>query len=235
MQMLAPREISSPARLQRLANKAVNNLGLSLIDVSVEPRGAGQVAIVLPEGWAYLFLAHLQATAKQIQEQLRRAMYQAKLKDARMQEQLESAARDYEARQVKVQERYRALIAEGLTKREAIRQIKVESQGTMTATEVQGIVESADPRKKQARLARNGRIVALRQRGMKLREIAAQEGVRYDVVAAVLRKGGQDASLSNPRARVDDRSMALPARGRHDAGAVRLPRAAGRRAKLDRS
>ncbi len=64
-------EIASPVRLQRLAHKAINNLGLSLVDVSVEPRGAGQVA-VLPEGWAYLFLAHLEATAKQIQEQLRR-------------------------------------------------------------------------------------------------------------------------------------------------------------------
>lgn len=59
-------DLASPVRLQRLAHKAVNNLGLSLVDVSVEPREPGQVAIVLPEGWAYLFLAHLDATAKQI-------------------------------------------------------------------------------------------------------------------------------------------------------------------------
>ncbi len=149
---------ASPTRLQRLANKAVNNLGLSLVDVAVEPREAGQVAIVLPEAWAYLFLAHLEATAKQVQEQLRRAMYKAKLKDARLQEQLEVAAREWETRQVKIQERYRKLIAEGLSQREAIRHIKEESHGQFTATEIAGIVTAADPRKKRARQERDKQI-----------------------------------------------------------------------------
>ena len=183
-----PQELSSPARLQRLANKAVNNLGLSLVDVSVEPRGAGRVAIILPEAWAYIFLAHLEATAKQIQEQLRRAMWQAKLKDGRMQEQLEAGAREWEARQIKIQEQYRKLLTDGLTKREAIRRIKEKSEGVLTATIIQHVVESGDPRTKRARLARNDRIRAMRQRGLKLREIAEHEGVTRDVVIAVLRK-----------------------------------------------
>lgn len=146
-------DLSSPVRLQRLANKAVNNLGLSLIDVSVEPREAGQVAIVLPEGWAYLFLAHLEATAKQIQEGLRRAMHQAKLKDARMQEQLDAAAREWEATRIRIHARYRELIGEGLTKRDAIRRLKLESQDAMTATLIQGIVEGGDPANPKRRTA----------------------------------------------------------------------------------
>ncbi len=173
---------ASPTRLQRLANKAVNNLGLSLIDVAVEPREAGQVAIVLPEAWAYLFLAHLEATAKQIQEQLRRAMWQAKIMDARMQEQLEAARREWESRQVKIQERYRELIAEGLSDREAIRKIKEKSYGEYTATEIARIVTAADPRKKRARQERNARIWE-KAKTMPRKQIAEEEGLTVKQVS----------------------------------------------------
>ena len=114
-----------------------------------------------------------------------------------MQEQLEGAAREWEATQIKTQERYRQLLSEGLSKRDAIRSIKAESQGVLTATLVQEIVESGDPRKKRGRLARNDRIVALRERGMKLRDIAEQEGVTKDVVVGVLReRRGRDGQGS---------------------------------------
>lgn len=173
---------ASPTRLQRLANKAVNNLDLSLVDVTVEPREVGQVAIVLPEAWAYLFLAHLEATAKQVQEQLRRAMWKAKLKDARLQEQLEVAAREWETRQVKIQERYRLLIAEGLSDREAIRHIKQESHGEYTATEIARIVTAADPRKKRARQERNARIWE-KAKTMTRKQIAEEEGLTVKQVS----------------------------------------------------
>lgn len=179
---------ASPTRLQRLANKAVNNLGLSLVDVAVEPREAGQVAIVLPEAWAYLFLAHLEAMAKQIQENLRRAMYKAKLKDGRMQEQLEAARREWETREVKIQEQYRELIAEGLSDREAIRKIKEKSYGEYTATEIARIVTAADPRKKRARQKRDKQILALEAQGLKIRKIAEQVGVSVVTVKDVLKR-----------------------------------------------
>lgn len=184
-------EALTPTGLQRLAHKAVNNLGLSLVDVAVERRDNGRVAIVLPEGWAYIFLAHLDATAKQIQEQLRRAMHQAKLKDVRIQEQLEVAAREWEGTQIKAQERYRELLSEGLTKREAIRRIKSESQGVLSATLIQGIVESGDPRKKRERLERDAKIRALRAQGFSYNRISTELNVRESVVASVLRRGGQ--------------------------------------------
>jgi len=114
-----------------------------------------------------------------------------------MQEQLEVAAREWEARQITVQERYRVLLSEGLSKRDAIRRIKGESEGVLTATIIQSIVDSADPRKKQARVDRNSRILAMRQRGLKLREIAEQVGVKEDVVRAVLRERRKGDGESN--------------------------------------
>ena len=178
---------ASPTRLQRLANKAVNNLGLSLVDVAVEPRDGGQVAIVLPEAWAYLFLAHLEAMAKQIQENLRRAMYKAKLKDVRMQEQLEAARREWEFREVKIQEQYRELIAEGLSDREAIRKIKEKSYGEYTATEIARIVTAADPRKKRARQERNARIWE-KAKTMTRKQIAEEEGLTVQQVSDRLKR-----------------------------------------------
>ena len=46
----------SPTRLQRLANVAINQLGLTILDVDVEPREDGRVALVLPKAWMYLML-----------------------------------------------------------------------------------------------------------------------------------------------------------------------------------
>ncbi len=66
--------LPSPARLQRLANVTLNHLGLAAPDVAVESREDGRVALVLPEAWAHLFLAHLTVQAEQIHERLRQAM-----------------------------------------------------------------------------------------------------------------------------------------------------------------
>lgn len=197
--MLAPREVNSPARFQRLANVTLNHLGAVGVDVEVETRKDGRVAVVMPTAWLHLFLANLTAQAQAIKEKLQKAAWEARIKDATLQVELAHAAEEWDRRQVKIQTRYKKLVAGGASKREAIRLLKTESHGVLSATIIQTIVESADPRQKRARLARNDRIVALRQRGMKLREIAAQEGVSKDVVVGVLRKGGQGALPNRTR------------------------------------
>ncbi len=188
----------SPSRLQRLAHKAVNHLGLGLVDVAMESRQDGKLAIILPEAWAYLFLAHLEATAGQIREQLRRAMNQARMKDARLQAELAAAAKAWETQQIAIRDRYRQLLEEGCAKREAIRRIKSERQGTMTATEIQSIIEGADPRKtrerKQAFRERQERIRERADRGMKQKAIAEAEGLSLNQVKWELTKGGRDAT-----------------------------------------
>lgn len=215
-------EFTSPARLQRLANKAVNNLGLSLVDVTVEPRDGGQVAIVLPDAWAYLFLAHLEATAKQVTEQLRKAMYAAKMKDGRIQAQLQEAAAAWEKRRLSIRARYAELIEGGLSKRDCIRQIKAESAGDLSATEIAAVIGRWDPRKqkqreaqreteqaqrrkadktqvleartqrKADRSARNARILALRAQKMTLQAIAREVGTSLYTVHCAV-KGGRNA------------------------------------------
>ena len=176
----------SPIRMQRLAHKAVNHLGLGLVDVAVESREDGNLAIILPEAWAYLFLAHLEATAGQIQEQLRRAMNQARMKDARIQAELAAAARAWETKQIAIHARFRELCSEGLSKREAIRRIKSEQHDGMTATEIQSVVEGRDPRKTHERKERNARILRLKAEGVKVEEIAAREGIPAGTVKSIL-------------------------------------------------
>ena len=187
----------SPTSLQRLANKAINHLGLGLVDVALESRGDGKLAIILPEAWAYLFLAHLEATAGQIREQLRRAMNQARIKDARIQAELAAAAKAYETQQIALHDQYRQLLEEGCSPREAIRRMKAERQGTMTATEIQRIIEGADPRKTRERRQlfreRQQRIREMADRGMKQGEIARAEGLSRHQIKYALAKGGCDA------------------------------------------
>ena len=193
----------SPTNMQRLANRAVNHLGLGLVDVAMESREDGKLAIILPEPWAYLLLAHLEATAGQIQEQLRRAMNQARMKDARLQAELAAAAKAWETQQIAIHDRYRQLLEDGCSKREAIRRMKLERQGTMTATAIQRIIECGDPRKrkerKQAFRQRQERIREMADRGMKQKEIARAEGVSRHQVAWALQqtKGGRDAKQDN--------------------------------------
>ena len=194
----------SPARLQRMAHVALNQLGSTAIDVDVEPRGDGRVAIVLSESWAFLFLAHLEAQAKQIHEQVRRAVHRARMKDHRLQAELAAAAKAWETQRIAIHDRYRQLGEDGCSEREAIRRMKSERQGTMTATEIQSIIECGDPRKtrerKQAFRERQQRIRAMADRGMKRKEIARAEGLSRNQVQWALtgRKGGCDAKDSDP-------------------------------------
>ncbi len=194
----------SPTSLQRLANKAINHLGLG-VDVALESRGDGKVAIILPDSaWAYLFLAHLEVTAGQIREQLRRAMNQARIKDARLQAELAAAAKAWETQQIAIHDRNRQLLEEGCSPREAIREIKKESHGTLSATMIQGIIECGDPRKtrerKQALRERQERIRVMADRGMRQGEIARAEKLSRHQVAWALQqtKGGRDAKDNAP-------------------------------------
>lgn len=198
-QSFALPEALSHVSLQRLAWKAVNHLGPSIVEVAVEPRAGDKVAIVLPGAWAYIFLAHLEATAKQIQEELHRAMYQAKLKDSRIQVKLDEAALEWEAERGRIRERYAQLLNTGLPKRDAIRRIKAESGGNLTATIIADVVGNWDPRVQRRREARDARIRTLRAEGRKLHEIASEVGVSKWTVKAVLKrqKGGRDGENSD--------------------------------------
>ena len=110
-----------------------------------------------------------------------------------------AAAKGYETQRIAIHDRYRQLLEDGCAKREAIRRMKAERQGTMTATEIQSIIECGDPRKRRARKQafreRQERIRAMADRGMRQGEIARAEGLSRHQVAWALQqtKGGCDA------------------------------------------
>jgi len=190
---------TSPARMQRLANIASNQLGLSVLDLDVEPREDGRVALVLPEAWMYLMLSQLALQAQFIQEKLRKATHQARMKDARLQAELQRAAKEWENQQVRIFERYKVLRGQGMIHREAIRQINKESHGELTASVIQIIVEGADPSERRARKERDARILALRAQGLKIREIAGHVGTTEEVVKRVLQKRRQRDAKADRR------------------------------------
>ncbi len=179
---------ASPTRLQRLANIAINQLGLSVLDLDVEPREDGRVALVLPEAWMYLMLSQLAAQAQIIQEKLRKATWQARMKDTRLQAEIQKATKEWEAQQERIYERYKVLTGQGMSHRDVIRQINQESHGELTASVIQTIVEGADPSKRRARKERDARILALEAQGLKIRKIAEQVGVSVVTVKDVLKR-----------------------------------------------
>ncbi len=190
---------TSPARMQRLANAASNQLGLSVLDLDVEPREDGRVALVLPEAWMYLMLSQLALQAQFIQEKLRKATHQARMKDARLQAELQRAAKEWEAQQERIYERYKVLTGQGMSHRNAIRQVKAESHGELTASVIQVIVEGADPSKKRARRTRDER-VRRKAEHLSPKEIARQERMTLDQVKWVLRKGRPPSRTRTPKA-----------------------------------
>ncbi len=182
----------SSTRLQRLANITLNHLGLTVPDmtgpdVTVERREDGRVALVLPEAWAHLFLSHLTVQAEQIHERLRQAMWKARMKDARLQAEVQQAAKEWEAQQECIYERYKVLTGQGMTHRDAIRQIKKESRSELTATVIQGIVEGASPEKRRRRGERHERI-RRKAEHLTRKEVAQQEGLSVHGVRYVLDK-----------------------------------------------
>ncbi len=189
----------SSTRLQRLANITLNHLGLTAPDVTVERREDGRVALVLPEAWAHLFLAHLTLQAEQIHERLRQAMWKARMKDARLQAELQRAAKEWEAQQERIYERYKVLTGQGMSHRDAIRQVKAESHGDLTASVVQVIVEGADPSERRARRERDERI-RRKMEHLSPKEIARQERMTLNQIKWALRKGRPPSRTRTPKA-----------------------------------
>ncbi len=193
----------SSTRLQRLANITLNHLGLTAPDVTVERREDGRVALVLPEAWAHLFLAHLTLQAEQIHERLRQAIWKARMKNARLQAEIQQAAKEWEAQQERIYERYKVLTGQGMSHRDAIRQVKAESHGDLTASVVQVIVEGADPSERRARRERDARIK--RKAGhLSPKAIARQERMTLDQVKWVLRKGRPPSRTRTPKAAFEE-------------------------------
>ena len=190
---------TSPARMQRLANAASNQLGLSVLDLDVEPREDGRVALVLPEAWMYLMLSQLALQAQFIQEKLRKATHQARMKDVRLQAEIQKATKEWEAREKRIYERGKVLTGQGMSRRDAIRQINKESHGELTASVIQTVVEGADPSERRARKERDARILALRAQGLKIREIAGDVGTTEEVVKRVLQKRRQRDAKADRR------------------------------------
>ncbi len=182
---------------------AINQLGLTILDVDVEPREDGRVALVLPEAWMYLMLSQLAVQAEIIQEKLRKATWQARMKDARLQAEVQQAAREWETEREEIYERCKVLTGQGMSQREAIRQVKAESHGELTATIIQTVVESADPSERRARRERDERI-RRKAEHLSPKEIARQEGMTLNQVKWVLRKGRPPSRTRTPKAVLEE-------------------------------
>lgn len=180
--------LPSPTPLQRVGNIVTNHLGAAGVDIEIETREDGRIAVVMPPEWASLLLANLQAQAVAFKEKLQRSTWELQRRHAELQAASEEAALRWEQEQERIYRRYKALVAKGHFHRDAIRQIKKESHGVLTATMVQSVVEGADPKKRRARRERDERI-RVKAQHLTRREIADQESISVHGVRYVLSKG----------------------------------------------
>ncbi len=178
----------SPTRLQRLGNITVNQLGAVGVDIEIEARPDGRVAVIMAPEWSSLLLANLEAQAVAFKEKLQRSAFELQRRHAEQRAASGEAERRWEDVEWRVKRRYKILLAHGLSHRDAIRQIKKESRGTLPATIIQVIAEGAGPEKRRQRRERHERI---RQKAQYLtrKEIAQQEGLSVHGVRYVLDKG----------------------------------------------
>ena len=137
--------IASPTRLQRLTNVTVSQLTRLGVDVAVEVRDDGKFALIMPPIWFHFFLASLTMQLDELRKRLTTAGWEAYAKSDELKTQLADAARRWEAQKVRLKQRYWTLMEEGLSSRDAIRTIKRESHGDLTATLVASIVERRKP------------------------------------------------------------------------------------------
>ncbi len=135
----------SPTKLRRIANVTLNHLGALGIDAEVEVRDDGRFALIMSPVWFHFFLASLTMQLDELRKRLTKAGWEAYAKSEELTMQLAKAAEAWEAKKVRLKQRYWALMEEGLSSRDAIRQIKKESHGGLTATLVASIVERRKP------------------------------------------------------------------------------------------
>jgi len=175
-------------RFQRLGNIAVKQLGAVGVDIEIEARPDGRVAVIMAPEWGLLLLANLEAQAVAFKEKMQRSTFELQRRHAEQRAASEEAARRWEQTQERIYRRYEVLVAHGLSRRDAIRRIKGESRGALPATIIQAIVEGASPEKRRRRRERHERIRRKAQH-LARKEIAQQEGLSVHGVRYVLDKG----------------------------------------------
>ncbi len=179
---------ASLARLQRLGNITVNQLGAVGVDIEIEARPDGRVAVIMAPEWGSLLLANLEAQAVAFKEKLQRSAFELQRRSAEQRAASEEAARRWEQGKTRIYRRGEVLVARGLSRWDAIRQITKESCGALPAAVIQTIVEGASPEKRQQRRERHERIQRKAQH-LTPSEIALQEGVSINTVYYILRGG----------------------------------------------
>ncbi len=225
----------SLAQLKRLGNITVNQLGAVGVDIEIEVRPDGRTAVIVAPEWGPILLANLEALVVGFKEKLQRSTFELQRRHAEQRAASGEAERRWEDVEWRVKRRYTILRAHGLSHRDAIRQIKKESRGTLPATIIQVIAEGAGPEKRQQRRERHERI---RQKAQYLtrKEIAQQEGLSVHGVRYVLNKGRPKtrtylrAELAERRTQCD-LIRALHARGKKPREIIKILEAKPQRVK----
>jgi len=216
----------SLTRLKRLGNITVNRLGAVGVDIETEVRPDGRVAVIAAPEWGWFLLANFEAQVVALKEKLQRSTFELQRHHAEQRAAFGETERRWEDVEWRVNRRYKVLRAHGLSKRDAIRQIKKESRGTLPATIIQVIAEGASPEKRQQRRERHERI---RQKAQYLtrKEIAQQEGLSVHGVRYVLNKG-RPKTRTYSRAELAERRtqfdliLALHAKGKNPREIIKL-------------
>ncbi len=73
---------ASLARLQRLGNITVNRLGAVGVDIEIEVRPDGRVAVIMAPEWGSLLLANLESQAVTFKEKLTRSTFELQRRHA---------------------------------------------------------------------------------------------------------------------------------------------------------
>ena len=203
----------------RLAESALNHLGVLGVPVRAEVQEDGQVSLTLPLPWAHLFLNTLATQAHAYKEQLRKAAMQERMKQA------ERKARSH-ALQVEVAERDRTLYEaylrlrkRGLTDTEAVDRLRDPDPDSLFhgKTVIQGILrEQAVLARRTAQVKKldlpREQICALYRQGLKPKQIARTLNLsRWDIytVLTTAHRQGQITRLPQvPRTPVSEAQRA---------------------------
>ena len=186
----------SLTRLKRLGNITVNRLGAVGVDIEVEVRPDGRAAIIMPLEWAFLHLANFEAQAVGFNEQLQRATWEAKRREAELRAASEEAARRWEEAQRTAHADYRKLTGRGYLHREALHKMKKDRGEAWTVTMLQDAVQKQGAKLRRQQRAELRARVERKGKHLTHKEIAQQEGMGVNQVKWILGKGRPQKTYS---------------------------------------
>ncbi len=187
---------ATPARLQRLGNITVNHLGAAGVDIEIEIREDGRIAIVMPPEWASLHLASLQAQAVAFEEKLQRSTWELKQREAELRVQTEEGRRRIEELDQTTYAQYKRYRKAGFTHHESLHKLKGRESGWSLVLLNDVIRKQRTQENLEKWRAVVEKLRHHREAGLTIPQIANKEGLTPDQVKHALRRDGPPQGIT---------------------------------------